>query len=148
MLVFFFRQFFATINFQYPFKPKGIGTFSTHVLNFYGRTFRLNYVLLLPLLNSTKWTDLTKDQYSCPQSGRTPRGLIVWQKQQSGRTPRGIKIHVHKVDGPHEGSTFTSIKWTNPTRVNCLTKFTKWTDPTRDQDSCPQSGRTPRELIV
>ena len=70
---------------------------------------------------------------------------------------------VHKVDKPHEGSIFTSTKWTdptrvkyltkstkwtNPTRVNCLTKSTKWMDPTRDQYSCPQSGWTPRRLTV
>ena len=38
---------------------------------------------------------------------------------------------VHKVDGLHEGSIFMSTKWTDPTRVNCLTKTTKWTNPTR-----------------
>ena len=136
---------------------------------------------------STKWTDPTRDQYSCPQSERTPWGLTVWQSPQSGRTPQGIKIHIHKVDGPHTrdqdshpqngrtprgtkihihkvdephvGSIFMSKKWTNPTRVNCLTKSTKWTDPTRDQYSAhkvdgphkgltvwlsPQRGWTPR----
>ena len=35
------------------------------------------------------------------------------------------------MDRPHEGSRFMSTKWTDPTRVNCLTKFAKWTDPTR-----------------
>ena len=107
--------------------------------------------------------DPTWDQYSCPQSGRTPWGLTVWQSPQSGRTPRGIKIHIHNVDGPHEGSRFMSTKWKDPTRVNYLTKSTKWMDPTRDQYSThkvdgphkgltvwqsPQSGRTTRGIKI
>ena len=115
------------------------------------------------LTKSTNWMDPTWDQYSCPQSGQTPWGLTVWQSPQSGRTPRGIKIHIHKVDGPHEGSRFMSTKWTDPTRVNCLTKSTKWTDPTRDRYSAhkvdephkgltvwqsPQSGQTPRGINI
>ena len=70
---------------------------------------------------------------------------------------------VHKVDGPHEGSIFMSTKWTDPTRVNCLTKTTKWTNPTRvncltkstkwtdltrNQILSPQSGRTPRGIKI
>ena len=39
---------------------------------------------------------------------------------------------VHKVDRPHEGSIFTSTKWTDPTRVKYFTKSTRWTDPTWD----------------
>ena len=101
-----------------------------------------------------------KGQYSCPQSGRTPRGFKI----QTCRTPRRITVRlVHKMDGPHKGSIFMSTKWTDPTRVNRLTKSTKWTnptrfkylikstkwtDPTRDQYSYPQSGRTPRGLTV
>ena len=37
------------------------------------------------------------------------------------------------MDGPHEGSIFIS---------------TKWMDPKRDQDSHPQSGRTPRGIKI
>ena len=98
-----------------------------------------------------------------PQSGRTPQGLTVWQSPQSGRTTWGIKIHIHKVDRPYEGSRFMSIKWTDPTRVNCLTKSTKWTDPIRDQYSAhkvdghhkgltvwqnSQSGQTPQGINI
>ena len=35
-----------------------------------------------------------------------------------------------------------STKWTDPARVKSLHKPTRWMDPARDQDSCPQSGRT------
>ena len=37
------------------------------------------------------------------------------------------------MDGPHEELIFMSTKWTDLTRVNCLTKSTKWTDSMRDQ---------------
>ena len=57
-------------------------------------------------------------QYSCPQSGQTLQGF---------------NIHVHKVDGPYEGSIFMS---------------TKWMDPTRVQYSCPRSGQTLQGLTV
>ena len=83
---------------------------------------------------------------------------FVWKNIQTQLCFITIATEFHKVDGPHEGSIFMSTKWTNPTRVNCLTKSTKWmdphegskfistkwTDPTRDQDSRPQNGRTPR----
>ena len=46
------------------------------------------------------------------------------------------------MDEPLKGLKFMSTKWTNPTRVKNLYKSTKWTDPVRDQDPCPQSGRT------
>ena len=85
------------------------------------------------LHNPTRWTDPTRDQDSCPQSRRTPRG---------------IKIHIHKVDGSREGSRFMSTKWTDLTRVKNLHKSTKWTDPTRDQNSYPQSGRTPQGIKI
>ena len=50
------------------------------------------------------------------------------------------------MDGPHKGSKFMSTKWTDPTRVNYLTKSTKWMDHTRDQNSCPQSKQTPTRV--
>ena len=92
------------------------------------------YYYCIPAIESTQWTNPTRDQYSCLQSGRTPRGLTVDQ--------------VHRVDGAHNGSIFMSTKWTDPTRVNCLTKSTKWTDPTRDQYLGPQSGQTPRGINI
>ena len=83
---------------------------------------------------------------------------FVWKNIQTQLCFIHIATEFHKVDGPHEGSIFMSTKWTNPTKVNCLTKSTKWTDPhegskfistkwtdpTRDQDSRPQNGRTLR----
>ena len=55
---------------------------------------------------------------------------------------------VHKVDGSHEGSIFMSTKWTDPTKVNCLTKSTKWTHPTRDQFHVHKVDGPPRVLTV
>ena len=95
---------------------------------------------------SIKWTDPTRDQDSCPQSGRTPWGIQTYISPQGGWTSRGIKIHVHKMDRPHEGSKFMSTKWTDPTRVKNLRKSIKGTDPTRDQNSCPRSGRSQQGL--
>ena len=95
----------------------------------------------------TKWTDLTRvknihksikgidptrNQNSCPRSGQSQQGLKTYIGPQSGRTPRGIKIHVHKVDGPHEGSKFMSTKWTDSTMVKNLHKSIKGTHPTRN----------------
>ena len=94
------------------------------------------------LHKSTKGTYPTRDQNSCPRSGRSQQGIKIYIGPQGGWTPRGIKIHVHKVNGSHDGSKFMSTKWTDPTRVKNLHKSTKGIDLTRDQDSCPQSGRT------
>ena len=108
------------------------------------------------LHKSTRWTNPTRDQDSCPRSGRTQQGLKNYVLKVD-EPNKGQKLtQVHKMDGPHEGSRFLSTKWTDPTRVKKLCpqsgrtqirvknlhKSTRWTDPTRDQDSCPQSGRT------
>ena len=62
------------------------------------------YSYCIPAIESTKWMDLT-----------------------------GVSIHVHKVDGPHEGSLLDqSTKWMDPTRVQNSNMSTKWTDPMRD----------------
>ena len=39
---------------------------------------------------------------------------------------------VHKVDGPNQGQTYKSVKWTDPTKGQTR-KSTKWTDPTKGQ---------------
>ena len=84
--------------------------------------------------------------------GRTLRVLTASLVHKMDRVDRPYtgktSTQVHKVDGPHEGLKFMSIKWTVTTRVKNLHKSTKWTDPTRDQDSCPQSGRTPRGIKI
>ena len=97
---------------------------------------------------STKWTDPSRDQDLCPQSERAQQGSKTYISSQSGQTPRGIKIHIHKVDGPLEGSRFMSTKWTDLTRVKNLHKSTKWTDATRDQNLYPQSGWTPLGIKI
>ena len=65
------------------------------------------YSYCIPATKSTKWTDPTR-----------------------------VSIHVHKVDGPHEGSLLDqSTKWTDPTRAQNSNLSIKWMDPTRVQNS-------------
>ena len=75
----------------------------------------------------TKWTDPTRVKLISPQSGRIPPRVNT----------------VHKVDGPNQGQTYKSTKWTDPTKGqhgsqigrtqpgSNLYKPKKWTDPTR-----------------
>ena len=89
---------------------------------------------------TTKWTDPTKGQHG----------------PQSGRTQPGSNLQVHKVDGSHQGLTW-STKWTDPTRGKLvqvqkvdglnkgqtyITPKKKRTDPTNVQNPNAHNGRT------
>ena len=56
------------MTFQYPFKPKGAGNFST-ALNFMEE--HSDYAMCYYYY---QWTDPTKGQDSSPQRGRTQKG--------------------------------------------------------------------------
>ena len=74
---------------------------------------------------STKRTDPTRVELTSPQSGRIPPRVKLINPQ-SGRTQPRSNLQVHKVDGPTNGQTYKSTKWTDPTRV-----------------TSPKSGRIP-----
>ena len=77
---------------------------------------------------TTKWTDPTKGQHG----------------PQSGRTQLGSNLQVHKVDGPHQGST-RSTKWTDPTRVKPTSPQSGWIQPrvnTVHKVDGPNQGQT------
>ena len=78
---------FCYDNFQYAFKPKGAGTFST-ALNFMEENS--DYAMFYYYYRITTIRE---------------------------RTPQGIKILVHKVDGPNKGkkNSHKSTTWTDPT---------------------------------
>ena len=103
-------------DFQYPFKPKGTGIFST-ALNFMEE--HSNYAMCYYYYKTTV-------------------------HNVDGPNDEGRKFkQVYKVDGPHKGSRLQSTMWTDPmTRVKNLNKSTKWTDLTKGQDSSPQCGWT------
>ena len=94
---------------------------------------RPNYGKKKNLHKSTKWTDPTRDQDSCPQSGG-----IQLRSNNLHRYPKWTnatmdQIRVHKMDGPLEGLRFMS---------------TKWTDPIRVRNFSPQNGRAPRGYTI
>ena len=82
-------------NFQYPFKPKGAGTFST-TLNFMEE--HSNYAIFYYYYKITTIRE------------RTLRGLttslVCKLDKVYGPYTGKISTQVHKVDGPHEGSRF------------------------------------------
>ena len=92
---------------QYLFKPKGVGTFFSTALNLMKEHSRPCYVLTTKII-TTKWTDPTRVKF----------------------------IQFQKVDGPNQGQTYKSTKWTDPTKGQTY-KSTKWTDPTRVKLTSP-----------
>ena len=119
-------------NFQYPFKPKGAGTFSTVLNSMEGHS---DYAMCFT----------------------TIRLLLSVDGPNKGQKLK----QVHKVDGPHKGLRLQSTKWTDPIRVKLTqvlnvdrpneglrSKSTKWTNPTKGQYSSPQHGRTPQRVKI
>ena len=68
--------------------------------------------------------------------------LLLRSLPQSRQILTRVNATVHKVDGPNQGQTYKSTKWTDPTKGQTY-KFTKWTDPTRVKLTSPQSGWIP-----
>lgn len=67
-------------------------------------------------LQSTKWTDPTKGQYTSPKCGRTPQRVKTLVHKVDGHHGSKKLTRVHNVDGLHKGSGSKSIKWTDTTK--------------------------------
>ena len=68
--------------------------------------------------------------------------LLLRLLPQSRRILTRVNTTVHKVDGPNQGQTYKSTKWTDPTKGQTY-KSTKRTDLTRVKLISPRSGRIP-----